>query len=200
MGYRFHGTICSSNGNHYILVVVDYVSKWVKLVVLPINDSNGVVNFLKKNILTQFGTPHPIISDGGSYFFNRNLGSLLRKYRMKHQVVTSNHPQTNGQVGVSKRELKSIPTKMINGNQTYCSMKLDDVFWVFHTTYNTSIGISLYQLMFGKTCHLQVDLEHQALWALKKLNFDKDDAINECLGQLHLMDEFRLRTYETSAL
>nr|XP_016460439.1 PREDICTED: uncharacterized protein LOC107783929 [Nicotiana tabacum] len=78
-GIDFMGPFVSSYGNNYILVVVDYVSKWVEAVALPTNDVKGVTCFLKKNIFTRFGTPRAIISDGGTHFRNRTFARLLEK-------------------------------------------------------------------------------------------------------------------------
>ena len=78
--------------NKFILVSVDYVTKWVEAVAVPMNDSKTVIKFLKKNIFTRFGTPRALISDGGSHFCNRQLESLLRKYGVKHKISTPYHP------------------------------------------------------------------------------------------------------------
>jgi len=80
-----------SYSNQYIIVAVNYVSKWVEVVALPTNDANVVVNFLKK-IFSRIDTPRAIISDGGKYFCNRQIDSLLSKYGVKHRVAMSYHP------------------------------------------------------------------------------------------------------------
>ena len=72
-GIDFVGPIPTSFGNEYILVVVDYVSKWVEAVAAPKNDAKTVVKFLKKNIFARFGVPRVLISDGGSHFRNNQL-------------------------------------------------------------------------------------------------------------------------------
>ncbi|XP_070015629.1 uncharacterized protein [Nicotiana sylvestris] len=99
-GIDFMGPFVGSYGNKYILVAVDYVSKWVEAVALPTNDAKVVVGFLKKNIFTRFGTPRAIISDGGTHFYNRAFEKLLIKYDVRHKVATPYHPQTSGQVEV----------------------------------------------------------------------------------------------------
>ncbi|XP_070014876.1 uncharacterized protein [Nicotiana sylvestris] len=75
----FMGPFVSSFGNKYILIVVDYMSKWVEVAALPTNDARVVVGFLKKNIFARFGTPRVIISDGGTHFCNRDFEKLLAK-------------------------------------------------------------------------------------------------------------------------
>nr|XP_016500668.1 PREDICTED: uncharacterized protein LOC107819101 [Nicotiana tabacum] len=115
-----------SYGNKYILVPVDYMSKWVETVELPTNDAMGVISFLRKNIFTQFGTPRIIISDGGTHFCNRAFVKLLEKYNVHHKVATPYHPQTSGHVEVSNRDIKSVLTKIVNATRTDWTKKLDD--------------------------------------------------------------------------
>ena len=88
-GIDFMGPFISSFNNLYILVAVDYVSKWVEATALPTNDSKVVLNFLKRNIFTRFGTPRAIISDEGSHFCNKYFGALLAKYGVTHRVATA---------------------------------------------------------------------------------------------------------------
>jgi len=88
----FMGPFPFSFSNQYILVAVDYVSKWIEAVALPSNDARVVIKFLKKNIFIQFGTPRAIISDGGKHFCNHQFKTLLLKYGVKHHVLTPYHP------------------------------------------------------------------------------------------------------------
>ncbi|XP_031272703.1 uncharacterized protein K02A2.6-like [Pistacia vera] len=105
------GPFPSSFSNRFILVAVDYVSKWVEAAALPTNNARVVIKFVKNNIFSRFGTPRAIISDGGSHFCNRQFATLLSKYGVTHRVATPYHPQTSGQVEVSNRELKRILEK-----------------------------------------------------------------------------------------
>ena len=91
-GMDFMGPFPDSCRNRYILVAVDYVTKWVEAIATQQNDARTVIKFLKKYIFTRFGTPRALISDGGSHFCNRPLQSLLRKYGVTHRVATPYHP------------------------------------------------------------------------------------------------------------
>ncbi|XP_075521390.1 uncharacterized protein LOC142554612 [Primulina tabacum] len=161
-----------SFGNKYILVAVYYVSKWVEAIACKTNDSRVVVQFLKKNIFLRFGTPRAIISDRGTHFCNRQFDSLLATYGVRHKVATPYHPQTSGQVEVSNREIKRILEKTVGTSRKEWSSKFDDALWTYRTAFKTPIGMSPFRLLYGKSCHLPLELEHKAYWAAKFLNFD----------------------------
>ncbi|GKE07913.1 reverse transcriptase domain-containing protein [Tanacetum coccineum] len=101
------GPFPSSKGNKYILVAVDYLSKWVEAKALPTNDARVVVRFLKA-LFARFGTPRAIISDRGTHFCNDQFAKVMLKYGVTHRLSTAYHPQTSGQVEVSNRGLKRV--------------------------------------------------------------------------------------------
>jgi hypothetical protein len=98
-GIDFMGPFPNSFGYLYILVAVDYVSKWVEVVACETNDHRVVVQFLKDTIFACFGTPRAIISDGGKHFCNRIFEQLMKKYCITHKVATPYHPQTKWSSG-----------------------------------------------------------------------------------------------------
>ncbi|GJR27626.1 reverse transcriptase domain-containing protein [Tanacetum coccineum] len=170
-GIDFMGPFPSSRGNKYILVAVDYLSKWVEAKALPTNDARVVVKFLK-SLFSRFGAPRAIISDRGTHFCNDKFDKVMSKYGVTHRLSTPYHPQTSGQVEVTNRGLKRILERTVGENRASWSDKLDDALWAFRTAYKTPIGCTPYKLVYGKACHLPVELEHKAYWALKHANFD----------------------------
>ncbi|GJR15838.1 reverse transcriptase domain-containing protein [Tanacetum coccineum] len=146
-GIDFMGPFPSSRGNKYILVAVDYLSKWVEAKALPTNDARVVCKFLK-SLFARFGAPRAIISE--------NLASW--------------------------------------------SDKLDDALWAFRTAYKTPIGCTPYKLVYGKACHLPIELKHKAYWALKHANFDLETASDHRKVQINELNELRDHAYENSLI
>ena len=95
LGINFMGPFLPSFGHQYILIAVDYVSKWVEAIPCKTNDHKVVIAFLKSNIVSRFGFPRAIISDGGAHFCNKAFKILLTKYLITHKVATPYHPQTS---------------------------------------------------------------------------------------------------------
>lgn len=164
-GIDFMGTFPLSFGKNYILVAVDYVSKWVEVVALPTNDSKVVVTFLKNNIFSRFGVPIAFISDEGTHFLNKLMENLLKRNNVKHKTATPYHPQTSVQVEVSNRQIKQILEKSVCASRKDWALKLEDALWAYRTTFKMPIGMSPYQLVYGKSCHLP--LGAQSIWASK---------------------------------
>ncbi|GJU78038.1 reverse transcriptase domain-containing protein [Tanacetum coccineum] len=157
---------------------------------LPTNDAQVVAKFLK-SLFAQFGTPRAIISDRGTHFFNDQFAKVVLKYRVTHRLSTAYHPQTSGQVEVSNRGLKLILERTVGENRASWSDKLDNALWAFHTAFKTPIGCTPYKLVYGKACHLPIELKHKAYWALKHCNFDLKTAGDHRKVQINELNELR---------
>ncbi|XP_038876478.1 protein NYNRIN-like [Benincasa hispida] len=183
-GINFMGPFLPSDGHQYILVAVDYVSKWVKAIACARNDAAMVAKFLKKNILARYGTPCALIRDEGTHFINRIITNLLIKFNVE----------------ISNQEIKTILEKVVNTSRKDWSPKLDEALWAYKTTFKTPIGMSSYALVFEKACHLPLELKHKEIWAIKKLNFDLTNVGEVWKLQLNELVEWRMNAYENAKL
>ncbi|GJU33167.1 reverse transcriptase domain-containing protein [Tanacetum coccineum] len=173
------GPFPSSRGNKYILVAVDYLSKWVEAKALPTNNARVVCKFLK-SLFAHFGTPRAIISDRGTHFFNDQFAKVMLKYGVTHQLSTTYHPQMSGEVEVSNRGLKRILERTVGENcASWCT---------------------LYKLAYGKACHLPIKLEHKEYWALKHCNYDLKTAGDHRKGQMNELNELHDQAYKSSLI
>ncbi|XP_021722842.1 uncharacterized protein LOC110690324 [Chenopodium quinoa] len=166
-GIDFMGPFPSSYGNQYILVVVEYVSKWVEAIASPKNDHKVVMKLFKKIIFPRFGIPKAVISDNGSHFVH----SAFRKMLKKHGVTNV---------------LGSLTILKLVGK--------------LRTAFKIPIGTTPYCLVYGKSCHLPVELEHRTHWAIKKINFDLASAGEQRWLDLHELEVLRLDDYDCDSL
>nr|GEY78770.1 reverse transcriptase domain-containing protein [Tanacetum cinerariifolium] len=177
----------------------NFIAKKVEAKALPTNDARVVVKFLK-SLFARFKMRRAIISDRGTYFYNNKFAKVMSKYGATHRLATVYHPQTSGKVEVSNRCLKRILERTVGENHASWSEKLDDALRAFRTAYKTPIGCTPYKLVYGKSCHLPIELEHKAYWALKHVNFNLKTADDYRKLQLNELKELRDQAYENSLI
>jgi hypothetical protein len=199
-GIDFMGHFKNSHGYEHILVMVDYVSKWVEAMPCHKASTEESIAMIKSVIFPRFSTPRILISDGGTHFTGKNFKTCLSKLGIEHRVSTVYHPQTNGQAETLNRQLKSKLNKTIEKGGKDWSKKLDGALWAYRTTFKTPIGMTPYQFVYGKACHLPVELGHKVYWAIKEMNLDLDTAVVKRRIQISELEEMRLKAYENASI
>ena len=158
------------------------------------------MGFIQRNILSRFGAPRTIISDEGSHFANKLFAKLISMYGVRHVRSLAYHPKSNGQVEISNREIKNILEKTVNASIKDWSSKLEDALWAYRIAYKSPIGMPLYKIVYGKQCHLPLELECKPMWAIKKLNFDFQVVKENRLLQLNELQELRNEAYDNARI
>ncbi|KAK1648998.1 hypothetical protein QYE76_066803 [Lolium multiflorum] len=199
-GFDFMGPFPSSESNTHILVAVDYVTKWVEAIPTKSADGETSIKMLVDVIFPRFGVPRYIMTDGGSHFIHGGFRKTLAKYGINHRIASAYHPQTSGQVELSNREIKAILGKTVNKSRKNWASKLKEALWAYRTAYKNPMGMSPYKMVYGKACHLPLELEHKAYWAVRELNKDFKLAGKKRLLQLSSLDEWRSEAYENAKL
>jgi hypothetical protein len=118
---------------------------------------------------------------------------VLVQVGIEHRAATTYHPKTNGQAETSNRQLKSILNKTVRRE-----VKIDQKS--YQTAHKTPIGMTPYQFVYGKSCHLPLELEHKAYWAIKEINLDVDAARIKRRIQISELEEMRLKDYESATI
>ena len=149
-------------------MVVDYVSKWVEALPCQVLDSNNARRMFSETIFPCFRVPRMVISDRGPHFIDRKFQCFLSNQGVHHNITTPYHPQTSGQVETSNKQIKNILQKTANKIGTTWMDKLHRTLWAYRIAYKTPLGMSPYQLVYGKICHLPVELEFKAHWTIKR--------------------------------
>ncbi|GJU29267.1 reverse transcriptase domain-containing protein [Tanacetum coccineum] len=167
------------------------------LMTLPTNDARVVVKF-QKGLFARFGVSKALISDRGTHFCNSQLEKALLKYGVTHKISTTYHPQTNGQTEVTNRAIKRILKRSVRYNPKDWSEKLKTSFWAFRIAYKTPTGCTSFRMVYDKACHLPVEIEHKAYWALKQCNMDLTAAAKNRFMELNELMELRDGAYENT--
>ncbi|XP_076957926.1 uncharacterized protein LOC143633521 [Bidens hawaiensis] len=126
------------------------------------------------------------------------MEKALARYGITHRTSTTYHPQTNCQVENANRGVKRILEKEVGESWKDWSEKLDDALWAFRTAYKTPLGTTPFMLVYGKSCHLSVELEHRAYWVLKTVNVDLTEAARKRYFQIHELKELWDAAYSRS--
>ena len=181
----------SSNGHEYILVAIDYFTKWVEVASYARLTVARVAKFIISHIIFRYGVPHELISDRGVYF-KGEVDTLIQEYGIQHHKSSAYMPQTNGEVETLNKNIKRILRKMVETSQDW-SEKLPFALWDYRTFFRTSIGATPYSLVYGMEAVLPVVIEMGSLRVALEQQISEAKWAQSHYDQLSLLDERRLR-------
>jgi hypothetical protein len=136
----------------------------------------------------------------GSHFINANFRRYLKTQGVEHRVATPYHPPASGQVKTSNKQIKNILHNSIHEMGREWKDKLPEALWAYRTAYTTPIGMTPNQLVYGKTCHLPVELEYKSHWAIKKWHIDLPTVGVKRQMQLGELEELREKAYHNAMM
>ncbi|RVW62186.1 Gypsy retrotransposon integrase-like protein 1 [Vitis vinifera] len=181
----------SSSGHEFILVAIDYFTKWVEAASYARLTSSGVASFIRSHIICRYGVPHELISDRGVHF-RAEVDTLVQRYSIRHHRSTAYRPQTNGAVEAANKNIKRILRKMVETSRDW-SEKLPFALWAYRTSFRTSTGATPYSLVYGMEAVLPVEIEMGSLRVALEQQIPETDWAQARFDQLNLLDERRLR-------
>ena len=152
------------NGHEYILVAIDYFTKWVEVASYSILKAKLVAWFLENNIICQFGVPQEIISDNSSHF-EGEVHRVMEEYCIEHHKSSPYRPQANGAIEVANKNVKNILAKMVVTYKDWVE-KLLFALWGYRTSIHASTGATPYSLVYGSEAVIPIEVEIQSLRVL----------------------------------
>ena len=156
IGIDFVGPLpLTSNGNKYIIVAMDYLTKWPEAQAVTHANAEATANFLYETIICRHGCPQKILSDRGAHFKNQMIEKLMQKFQIKHLFSTPYHPQTNGLVERFNRTLCESLAKL--GEINDWDKNIAPVLFAYRTSKHSTTGISPFYLMYGREPRLPID-------------------------------------------
>ena len=181
----------ASNGHEFILVVIDYFTKWVEVASFSVLKAKHMARFIESNIICRYGVPHEIISDN-SMHFEDEVQRILQKYGVKHHKSSSYRPQTNGAVELANKNVKVILEKSTERYRDLAD-KLQFALWGYRTSIRTSTGMTLYSLIYGMEVVRPVEIEVESLRIIIESQISKAEWVKARYEQLILTNEKRLK-------
>ena len=149
----------SSSGHEYILVAIDYFTKWVEVDSYAKLTAARVAKFIRSHIICRYGVPHELISDRGVHFTSE-VDILVQEYGLQHHRSSAFRPQTNGAVEAAIKNIKRILRKMAETSRDW-SEKLSFALWAYRTSFRTSTRAT--PLVYGKEAVLLIEIKMGSL-------------------------------------
>jgi len=187
----------SSKGHRFILVGIDYFTKWIEVIPLPKVDQKAVISFIKNHIPCRFEVPGTIITDQGSAFVGRETVDFVEQAGFKLFTSTPYYAQANGQVEAANKTINDLIKKRIDGKSINWHVILDQTLWACRTSPKESTNSTLFRLVFGHDAVLPVEIYLQSARVQRQMEISSDHYWDMMIDEMVDLDEERLTTLET---
>ncbi|XP_060179912.1 uncharacterized protein LOC132609777 [Lycium barbarum] len=181
----------ASNGHKFILVAIDYFTKWVEASSHKSVTKKVVADFVRSNIICRFGVPESIITDNGANLNSGLMQEICDTFKITHRNSTPYRPQMNGAVEAANKNIKRILRKMID-NYKHWHEKLPLALLGYRTTVRTSTGATPYLLVYGTEAVLPAEVEIPSLRIIQEAELSDAKWTQNRYEQLMLIDGKRL--------
>jgi hypothetical protein len=184
-------TPSASNGHRFILVAIDYFTKWVEAESYKTLTAVQVAQFIRKNIIYRYGVPQAFVSDNGSHFKGRVL-DLFEEFNIQIHHSTTYRPQMNGAVEAANKNIETIIKKSAESARDWHE-QLPLALWGYRTSIRTSTGATPFSLVYGMEAVLPIELEVPSLRIVTECGLPESEWLSGRFVELMLFDERRLR-------
>ena len=181
----------ASNGHRFILVAINYFTKWVEAASYANVTKQVVTRFIKHNIICRYGVPERIITDNGSNLNNKMMKELYESFKIKHHNSSTYRPKMNGVVEAANKNIKKIIQKMVVTYKDWHEI-LPFTLHGYRTMVHTLTGATPFSLVYGMEAVLPVEVEIPSLRVMRDVELDESEWVQNRLDQLELIDEKRL--------
>ncbi|XP_070014505.1 uncharacterized protein [Nicotiana sylvestris] len=176
----------ASNGHRFILVVIDYFTKWVEAASYKAVTKKFVADFVCDRIICRFGIPKSINTDNGSNLNSDLMKSICETFKIKHKNSTAYRPKMNGAVEATNKNIKKILRKMIEKHRQWHE-KLSFALLGYYTTVRTSTEATPYMLVYGTEAVIPAEVEIPSLRIIQDAKLDDVEWVKNRYDQLALI-------------
>ncbi|PKI64954.1 hypothetical protein CRG98_014648 [Punica granatum] len=178
----------ASNGHLFILVAIDYFTKWIEAITLASVTAKVVARFLKHDVIARYEVPATIITDNDKNLNNKIIDELCAQFKIQHRNFTPYCPQMNDAEEAANKNIKKIIEKMTMNYKDWHEMLL-----AYRTSIRTSTGETPYCLVYGTEAVLPIEVEIPSMRILAEAELEEAEWEKQRYEQLNLIDERRLK-------
>ena len=177
----------ASNSHRFILVAIDYFTKWVEAVSFKSVTKKAVVDFVHSNIICRFGIPKIIITDNAMNLNSHLMKEICEQFKIVHRHSTPDRPKANGAIEAASKNIKKILRKMVQGSRQWHE-KLPFAVMGYRTTVRTSVGATPYLLVYGTEAVIPAEVEIPSLRTIVEAEIQDTEWVKSRLEQLSLIE------------